>query len=278
MSYTNAQMRDGKSNDIVSGILKVPTKLSPIEEEEEGGDWKALLAIRSVLPEDGRDTRMVACVTASSSVHTDIVIRRRCTKDCIYERDKRVRCNSLIPVQHGEGVVHYVTYAIRDIQAAKDGSMPADNYVAATINALYLKNGGYSFIKLSMTDLQVDRMEQFCRSQLASKYSSRLCCCVNEMCCIICLTLCDCSPWGLSTEPLSKTGKIEGTRRWFCSEFTTAALIASGYLPPLTLSPSITTPGRIADYIVGDMKEPTIPRKSAVSKEVLDYESKLDLD
>lgn len=223
---------------------------------------------------------MISCLTGSQTVHVDIVIRRLCTPNCPYKANQRVRCNMIHPIRHGldktgAPIVHRVTYTIRDGQADPANHVPADNYVACSINAAYLKNGGYTFIKLSMTDQQINRLEDFCRSQLGSYYSSLMCFAANELCCWSCLMCCDCSPCGVSTSELAKTGKIKASHQWFCSEFITAALIASGYMPANGLSPSMTTPGRLSEYITTDMKEPTIPRASAVAKEVLEYEQSL---
>lgn len=212
--------------------------------------WDVAVATRSIVTSKAalRDQAVSAC-TCSSILHIELLVRVRCTgpETCPYRDEKRFRPRSEINPgwRHAavaEGFYHVIAFYCRETDVVSG--------ISCDVDPIYRATGGWSFLQLTLSLEQRNKLERFCLRQLGQPYSSQLCCFVNAMCCACCLETCDCTPFGVYPPLYQNKGGDAPLRSWFCSEFVTTALLAAGVPLGPDIRPSAMHPGAAYDRIV----------------------------
>jgi hypothetical protein len=247
------------------------TKVKSNAKGEMKVTWTAALAFRHVAGKhDHPSISRVASATGGSAAHVEIIFRVPCnTSRCLYSQGGV--CDGKIPY-------HFVQYTVRDTTNARG--------VVMTIEPKLLKEGGWTIFAISEnagspgTGAQrAKALQKFCASQLGGGYRPQCHYLCNMSMCKCCIDCCGCTPYGTTYADVAKWKAEESDeapprKRWFCSEFVTAALQYADILVA-QLDPCRTT---TADLLKEVETRPTVFTSTAMPKKIHTVDSDDDVD
>lgn len=204
-------------------------------------EWTVAIASRTLKGTDGCSAKLVGYLTCSNITHVELLILVECKGDeCPYriEDNPKIKAEpGITKIKHKVGRQHILGFSARTNAVEKN--------VVCYLDPRYPGKSAWEYTPLTMTDNQRKRLLEFALEHTGDGYSHECCYCCNG-CCWMCIRWCGETPCGVTTRQIrEQDGKVEA-RKWFCSEFIVAALVASGYEVG-ALEPSVSTPANIRD-------------------------------